>query len=309
MQALVSGVLLGLIYGLMCAGLSFIFGITRIINFAQGEFLMLGMYAAAYAVGWLVSNHFSITVPSIIFVVVVTALILYVVGSLVYFSVIRPVSGMRVMSVEGGGGYSQLVLTLGVSLILANGALLVFGATPLTIDNPFAATAIQVPLWPFESALVFLNRAQLLGAALAVVSIALVMIILKYTLLGKVLRAAADDPEAATFMGISIDNSFGIAFGLSAALTGVAGVLVGLYYTFQPFVGLEFVILMYAGVVLGGIGTVGGAFIGGLIIGVVEQMAAVVLPMQLQSTTVFVVFLLVLLWKPAGLFGKRVNRL
>ena len=125
---------------------------------------------------------------------------------------------------------------------------------------------------------------------------------------GKTLRAAADNPEAATYMGINVDRAYRLAFGLGAAVTGVAGGLVATYLPFQPYTGIEFVMVMYAGVVLGGMGSVSGAFIGGLIIGLVQQLSTLVLPQQLQNTAVFVIFLLVILLRPPGLFGKNVER-
>jgi branched-chain amino acid transport system permease protein len=128
------------------------------------------------------------------------------------------------------------------------------------------------------------------------------------TTLGKTLRAAADNPEAATYMGIDVQRSHRISFAVGAAITAVAGGLVATYYPFQPYVGLEFVVIMYAGVVLGGLGSIMGAFWGGLIIGVVQQMSTLVLPMQLQNGMIFVLFLAVILFRPQGLFGKNVER-
>ena len=125
---------------------------------------------------------------------------------------------------------------------------------------------------------------------------------------GKILRAAADNPEAATYMGIDVGRSYRLAFGLGAAITGVAGGLVASFLPFQPYTGIEFVMVMYAGVVLGGMGSVGGAFVGGLVIGLVQQLSTLVLPQQLQNTAVFVIFLLVILVRPQGLFGRSEER-
>jgi len=128
------------------------------------------------------------------------------------------------------------------------------------------------------------------------------------TRIGKMLRAAADNPEAATYMGIDVQRAHRIAFGLGCAITALAGGLVATYYPFQPYVGLEFVIIMYAGVVLGGMGSIGGAFWGGLTIGLVQQLSTLVLPVQLQNTAIFVVFLLIMMLRPEGLFGRDVER-
>jgi branched-chain amino acid transport system permease protein len=122
------------------------------------------------------------------------------------------------------------------------------------------------------------------------------------------LRAAADNPEAATYQGIDVDRAHRIAFGLGTAIAGVAGGLIVLSYPVQPFVGTEFIIIMYAGVVLGGIGSITGAFWGGMVIGLVQQLSILVLPLQLQNTLVFLVFVLILLLRPQGLFGRSVER-
>jgi len=125
---------------------------------------------------------------------------------------------------------------------------------------------------------------------------------------GKILRAAADNAEAATYMGIRVTRAHRLAFALGAGISAIAGGLVATYYPFQPYVGLEFIIVMYAGVVLGGMGSVIGAFWGGITIGLVQQLSTLVLPQQLQNATIFVVFLLIILLRPQGLFGRNVER-
>jgi branched-chain amino acid transport system permease protein len=122
------------------------------------------------------------------------------------------------------------------------------------------------------------------------------------------LRAAADNPEAATYMGIHVGRAHRLAFAIGAAVTAVAGGLVATYYPFQPYIGIEFVIVMYAGVVLGGMGSVAGAFWGGVTIGLVQQLSTLVLPNQLQNAAIFVAFLLIILLRPQGLFGRNVER-
>ena len=122
------------------------------------------------------------------------------------------------------------------------------------------------------------------------------------------MRAAADNPEAATYMGIDVSKSHRLAFGLGAAITGVGGALIAVNFPFQPYVGGEFIVIMFAGVVLGGMGSIGGAFWGGLTIGLVQQLSAIVLPAQLQNASIFVVFLLIILLRPQGLFGRSVDR-
>jgi branched-chain amino acid transport system permease protein len=126
--------------------------------------------------------------------------------------------------------------------------------------------------------------------------------------LGKSLRAAADNPEAAIYMGIDVARAHRLAFGFGVAITAIGGGLLASSISFQPYVGLEYVIVMYAGVVLGGLGSVSGAFLGGLTIGLVQQLSTLFLPNQLQNTAIFVVFLAIVLLRPQGLFGTAARR-
>ena len=154
----------------------------------------------------------------------------------------------------------------------------------------------------------FVNKARGLAALVSIAVAICLYLFIARTRLGKSLRAAADNPQAATYMGIDVDRAHRIAFGLGTGVTAIAGGLVATYYPFQPYVGLEFVIVMYAGVVLGGMGSIVGAFWGGMIIGLVQQLSTLVLPTQLQNTAIFVVFLVIVLFRPQGLFGRNVER-
>jgi len=139
------------------------------------------------------------------------------------------------------------------------------------------------------------------------VSIVLYLIVQK-TRLGITMRAAADNPKAATLMGIDIEKSYATAFAIGTAATAIAGGLIAMYYPFHPYTGFEFVIIMYAGVVLGGMGSMLGAFWGGFTMGLVQQLSSYFLPFQLQNATIFVLFWVVVLLRPQGLFGKNVER-
>ena len=154
----------------------------------------------------------------------------------------------------------------------------------------------------------FLNKARLIACAVAIVTAGALYLLLEYTRLGKALRASADNPTAATYMGIDVDRSYRIAFGLGSGITAIAGGLMATYLSFSPFIGLDYVIIMYSGVVLGGMGSILGAFWGGLTVGFVQQCSALVLPPQLQNAAIFVVFLLIVLLRPQGLFGRSAER-
>jgi branched-chain amino acid transport system permease protein len=308
LQGLTAGILVGSIYALMCVGLGLIFGVMRVINFAQGEFLMLGMYGALYAYTGLALGAALGPYVGPIVAALLAGAVVYFVGVLLHRWLLVRVTGIRVAGSEGEGHYPQLILTLGLSLILANGGLIFFGSTPSNIRTPLSASAWELGPLVGDDLFVFLNKARSVAFLVSVaVAIALFLFITR-TRIGKTLRAAADNPEAALYMGIDVERAHRIAFGLGCAITALAGGLVATYYPFQPYVGLEFVIIMYAGVVLGGMGSIGGAFWGGLVIGLVQQLSTLVLPTQLQNTAIFVVFLLIMMFRPEGLFGRNVER-
>jgi branched-chain amino acid transport system permease protein len=308
LQALTAGILIGSVYALMCVGLGLIFGVMRVINFAQGEFLMLGMYGTLYAFTWLALGALLGPYVGPVVGAVLAGIAVYFFGILLHRYLLVRVTGMRVAGSEGEGHYPQLILTLGLSLIIANAGLIFFGSTPSNIRTPLSASAWELGPLAGEYVSVFLNKARSVAFLVSVaVAIALFLFITRSTI-GKMLRAAADNPEAAIYMGIDVERAHRIAFGLGCAITGVAGGLVATYYPFQPYVGLDFVIIMYAGVVLGGMGSIGGAFWGGLTIGLVQQLSTLVLPLQLQNTAIFVVFLLIMMLRPEGLFGRNVER-
>jgi branched-chain amino acid transport system permease protein len=174
--------------------------------------------------------------------------------------------------------------------------------------TPLSSSAWEIMPLGADYISIFVNKARAVGAVVSIaVAIALFAFVAR-SRIGKAMRASADNPEAALYMGVNVDQAHRIAFALGTAATAVAGGLVATYFPFQPYVGLEFVIVMYAGVVLGGIGSISGAFWGGMIIGLVQQLSTLVLPNQLQNTAIFVVFLLVVFFRPQGLFGTNVER-
>jgi branched-chain amino acid transport system permease protein len=308
LQALYTGLVVGCIYGLMCVGLALIFSVMRVINFAQGEFLMLGMYAALFCfaqlgIGAMFGSYGGAVIASLL-----AGALVFMFGALLFDVLLRPVTGLNVAGAEGEGHYPQLTLTLGLSLVLQNGGLILFGSSPQTIRTPLSSTAWEVGVYGTDLS-IFLNKARTLACVVTLVVAFGVALFINRSRQGKILRAAADNAEAATYMGIRVTRAHRLAFALGAGISAVAGGLVATYYPFQPYVGLEFIIVMYAGVVLGGMGSVLGAFWGGLTIGLVQQLSTLVLPQQLQNATIFVVFLLIILLRPQGLFGRNVERI
>ncbi len=308
LQAMVAGLLTGANYGLMCVGLSLIFGVMRVINFAQGDFMMLGMYAAYYlftlfGVHLLLGPTFAPYIAAL-----AAGPVIYLLGILIHKFLISKVTGVRGSALEADGHYAQLILTLGIALIMQNGGLYLFGSSPVTIQTPLSSSAWELGPFVGDSLSMFVNQGQTIAAFIAIAVVLVFVLVMARSRMGKSLRAAADNPEAAIYMGIDVDRAYRIAFGFGVAITAIGGGLLASSYPFQPYVGIDYVIVMYAGVVLGGMGSVGGAFFGGMVIGLIQQISTLFLPNQLQNTAIFVIFLLIILLRPQGLFGKTARR-
>jgi branched-chain amino acid transport system permease protein len=296
-QAFAAGLMVGGTYGLMCVGLGIIFGVMRVVNFAHGDFMMLGMYIAYYLVTGFGVLAFLGPYAAPIVGAALAGPVVFVVGWLLHRFLIAHVTGARVVSAEAEGHYAQIILTLGIALVLANGGLILFGSQPISVQTPLSRES-------WEIGLVFLNQGRTVSFLIAILFAIVLYLFLTRSSLGKALRAAADNPIAAAYVGIDVDRSHRIAFGLGVGITAIAGGLIASSQSFQPYIGFDFVIVMYAGVVLGGMGSILGAFWGGLTIGLVQQMSTLVLPYQLQNTAIFVVFLLIIFFRPQGMFGR-----
>ena len=308
MQTVVAGLLAGIIYGLMATGVGLIFGVMRVVNFAQGEFLMLGMYGAVFAAALLAPlGLFGVTLGAYVGVLL-TGPVIFVLGAIIHRLVLSRSTGLRAAGAESEGHYTQMILTLGISLIFQNVALAWFGAVPRQNQTPISDQAWTMRPFPWVDAEVFVNQGQAISCLVAAAMVVAIYQVFSRTSVGKALRAAADNPVAATYVGIKVDRAHRFAFAFGVAITAVAGGLVSIYYPFQPYVGVQFLIIMYAAVVLGGLGSILGAFWGGLIIGLVQQISALFLPIELQSAAIFIVLVATLFFKPDGIFGKNVDR-
>jgi branched-chain amino acid transport system permease protein len=306
-QALVAGLMVGCVYGLLCVGLAFIFGIMRVINFAQGDFMMVGMYLGFYLTTHVLGTTlFGAATPFI--AAVLTVPLLFAAGAALHRLLIARTTGLRGVGLSAEGHQAQLILTLGVALVLQNGALILLGSAPHSVMTPLSSSAFEIPLLYDDFSAVFINHARAIAALLSLVFAFALFRLVGRTRLGKSLRAAADNPEAATYMGIDVDRAHRIAFAIGSAVAGLAGGFIVTYYPVQPFVGVDFIIIMYAGVVLGGMGSITGAFWGGMLIGLVQQLSTLALPLQLQNAAIFAAFVLILLFRPQGLFGRNLER-
>lgn len=275
------GLLSGGIYALVAVGLNLIFGVIRIVNFAQGEFVMLGMYGAFAAQATLGMD------PYIAPILVAPAL--FALGAAVYWVILRPLQGQPMM---------QVFATFGLLMVFENTVLAVTRGTAYSVNS--ALTGISASIGPVQ---IGLTRVLVLVAATAV-TVALGLY-LKRALHGKAIRAVAQDRSAARLMGVNVERIYTVSFGIGAALAGLAGCLLAPLYTMSPQIGMGFIMPAFAVVVLGGLGSVGGAFAGGLIVGLVEALAGYYLDPALKGAVLFLVFIIVLVVRPSGLFGIR----
>jgi branched-chain amino acid transport system permease protein len=285
LQAVVSGLLLGGVYGLVASGLTLIFGVLRIINFAHGAVMMLGMYASYWL--WVLAGldpYLS---------VLVTAPVFFGVGVALERIVIEPN--------RDAAEHNQLLLTLGLALFLENLALVLWQGDFRTLRVPYASASFFI-----AEALVEVPR--LIAAAGAVVIAVALYAFLRGTELGKAIRALAEEREGAMLVGIDVGRIRSVAFGIGCACAAVAGALITPFFYIAPDVGESFNIMAFVVVVLGGMGNFLGALVGGLIVGLAESLGAAFLPGSLKQFVVFLIFVLVLLFRPEGLFGGARGR-
>ena len=281
-QLVVSTLLLGGIYALIAVGLTLIFGIMRVVNFAHGEFLMLGMYLAFWAFAlWHLDPY----------VVLVIALpVFFAVGLLSYWLVMQ--------GVIKASHNVQIFTTVGLSIALQNAALVLWTGDYRFVRPWHASEVVRLGG-------AALNLSQIVAFAVAVAFTGGLMAFMKFTQAGRVMRATAEDREAATLMGIDTERVYRLAWTIGIVCVGMAGVLLSPVYTVYPQAGLQFVLLAYVVVVLGGLGDMRGALFGSLIVAAVETVGAYTLGIAWKEVLYFVLFILVLVFRPAGLFGQR----
>ena len=233
--------------------------------------------------------------------------IVFVGGALLHKFLISRVSGLRTAGSLDEGHFGQLIVTLGISLILQNGGLILFGSTPQTVRTPLASSAFEIgPI--YGDATVFLNKARLIACAVAIITAIGAVSAAGVHPAGQGAARRGRQSDGGDLHGHRRRKAYRIAFGLGSGITAIAGGLMATYLSFGPFVGFDYVIIMYSGVVLGGMGSILGAFWGGLTVGFVQQCSALVLPPQLQNAAIFVVFLLIVMLRPQGLFGRSAER-
>ena len=284
-QSLASGLLMGLIYGLVAAGLALIFGLMDVVNFAHGEFLMTSMYAAfglylAFALDPLASAPF-------------VAAAMFVFGAVVYLGLVR-----FAMSASANAGMVQIFATFGLAIVMRGLAQLLFTPDYRSIPHSWLGGKT------LKVAGIFLPAPQLAGALVSLAAFGALWLIINKTDFGRALEATREDAGAVALVGIDKKRIFALGWGLGGALVGLAGAVLATFFYIYPDVGASFALIAYVTVALGGFGSVFGAFAAGILVGVVEAGTAFILPASLKYLGIYALYLLVVVLRPRGLFGS-----
>lgn len=280
LQLIVNGLLIGGVYGLISVGLTLVFGVLRIVNFAHGELLMLGMFAGFWAYRLLGLD------PNLAAILVLPGF--FALGLAIYYVVIRPVLSSAALA--------QFFCTIGLSIFLQNAALLAWGADLRSLHTTYSQSYLEIgEVTVSVVRLIAFVASMLLSAAL--------LVFLHYTFMGKAMRAMVQNPQAAVLIGIPVGRTYAIAFALGIACVGAAGAILVPIFQIYPSIGLNFVLTAFVVVVLGGMGSVHGAIIGGLIVGLVEALSGYFIAPTVKEVVYYMIFLAILLMRPSGLFG------
>jgi branched-chain amino acid transport system permease protein len=281
LQTIVSGLLMGFIYALVAAGLSLIFGLMEIVNFAHGEFMMLSMYAAF----WLYT-FFGLD-P--LFAIPVCVALLFGLGVATHYGIIRHILDAPVMV--------QITATFGLAIFLRSLAQFLWSPDFRTIPDPIVAGRIEVMG-------IFIGVPQLVASFGCILAFAFLYLFISRTETGMALQATAQDREAASLMGIQPDRMYALGWGIGSACVAVAGVLLTSYYFIFPEVGLIFALIAYVAVAMGGFGSLIGALVAGVLIGLVEALGGLLIDPAYKYVIIFVMYLGIVLVRPKGLFGR-----
>ena len=284
--SILNGLTTGAVYALIALGLTLIYGVLHIINFAHGACLMLALYAV-----YMLKQHLGID-PYLALPIVVPAM----------FALGYALQRVVINRASHGKDENILLVTLGISIVLENLALLVFKSDTRSIETDYTLTTLPINLGPLQ-AMIALPKLIAFGGALVVA--ALLMLMIAETDLGRAIRAVAKEKHGAKLMGIDVDHVYAMSFGIGLASLGAAACFLLPAYYVNPLVGNGFVLVAFTIVVLGGMGSFGGALLGGLLIGVVESLGGLYLGESLGQIGIFLIFIAVLLFRPQGLFGAK----
>ena len=278
----VAGTLTGLVYGLMALGLSVIFGVVRIVNFAHGEMMSIAMYIAVVLFAVFHLDPLIMLVP--------IAAVMFVAGYALQAGLINPF----ITRPE----HSQFLLVVAIALIIVNTLLIIFGPDAQTIQTSYAYDSFQ--LGP-----VIIDASKAYAAAAAIVVTAALFAFFRFSLFGKAIRACADNYTGALVVGLDVKRFYALTFGIGAACVGAAGTMLALITDVTPMLGPAYTLLAFVIVITGGLGSMAGALIGGVLIGLTEAIAGLLFTPSAKSMFSFGILVLVLLLRPQGILGKR----
>ncbi|WP_240374405.1 branched-chain amino acid ABC transporter permease [Bacillus piscicola] len=280
LQLLTGGILIGGVYALMAVGLTLIFGVMRIVNFAHGEFVMVGMYLT-----FILYSVFGIN--PYLSVLIVTP-VMFLLGWML--------NAVLIKRLVGAPHVTQIFVTVGLSMLLMSLALIIFGADYLSVRSDLTTQVIDLG--------VLLGVPQVIAFVISMIVSIAIFIFLKKTFTGKAIRATTQNRHSATLMGVDVKKIYALTFAIGTALTGLCAAILLPIYPAYPTIGLGFVLMTFVVVVMGGLGSIPGALIGGLIIGIIETVSAYYFDPGWKEAFYFVIFILILLVRPQGFFGQ-----
>ncbi len=281
-NVVIAGVLTGLVYGLMALGLSVIFGVVRVVNFAHGEMMTIAMYATTVLFAALKLDPFLCILP--------VAAAFFVFGYAMQVGLVNPF----ITRPE----HSQFMLLVAVAIIMVNALLMIFGPDARNVQ-------VDYQLESFEIGKILIDKARLYSAGAAVLAALGLFAFFRYSLIGKAIRACADNYLGARVVGLDVKRLYALTFGLGSLCVAVAGCAMVLLVDVTPALGPAYTLLAFVIVIVGGLGSMGGALLGGVLIGVSEALAGLFIVPSAKSMFSFGLLILVLLFRPQGLLGRK----
>lgn len=285
-QNITFGILLGALYGLVAVGLSLVFGVTKFLNVAHGELLMIGGYASFWLFSLLGLDPFA-SIPVTILVMVLLGAVLY---KLLFSRMVKLPEETKIKN--------TLLVGFGASVILQNIALRLFTADDRAVTVPYSGTVFT--LWGIRLPIV-----RLISLGISLVFLLGLQLFLRRTYTGKAIRATVQDWEAASMMGINTQKVYLLAFVIGVALAGVGGTLVSVNFSIEPAMGLNWTLKAMIVMVLGGLGSITGTFIGGILLGVTESLTSILISSNYREVVGLLLFIIILIFRPQGLLGKK----
>lgn len=280
-QVLFEGLVMGTIYALIAMGIALIWGVMNVLSFSQGEFMMLAMYLTyAFSLGFGLDPSISI---------ILVMVIMFAFGAGIY--------KLLISKALKGPILSQRLVTFALGLVLVNGMLMLVGGQYKNVPDLFFTGSIDLGY-------LVVSKQKLVPLVISVVVTVALFLFMDKTKIGKAIRATSQDKVAAGLMGINTELAYTIAFGVSAAMAGAAGCALSYYYYISPSVGAPFLIFGFIAVCIGGFGSIGGAFVGGLLMGFIDLLTGTYLSVSYKYLAIMLIFILIVSFKPKGIFGR-----